>query len=141
MKPSKLFRAIRQSLRDRRVYELQLRPRLLMPVPFFIDTNLPHTLKLVNCQWYHGIQNLVVPKDYPAFAATRNIIRIDVGDPNSPASLLLEGMTSDLTKSLGYRASWDGKRWTSAEQLICHRAPQPTSCRKIPWIDFDWIRT
>ena len=141
MKPSKLFRAIRQSQRDRRVYGILTRPRLIMPVPEIIDLSIPYEMHKENCHWYFGIQNLIVPSDWPP--QTRETIRIDVTDPNRPASVEVQGYTSGTQKSVGYKAIWNGSRWTHILTNVS-TVPQPAdwpNWQKVSLAELDWIRT
>ena len=134
MKPHLLFKAMRQSQRDKRIHAMRRRPRLLMPVDHFVDTRYPHTLTIVNCQWYHGIQNMVMPTG--AAPQTRNIVRIDVEDPGEPAYLLMQGFATDgvmLDSKTGYRVEWNGRVWLKPE-LFKFAGWFP-----INWNEFDWV--
>lgn len=134
MKPRLLFKAMRQSQRDKRIHAMRRRPRLLMPVDFFVDTRVPHTLKMINCEWYHGIQNMVVPVG--SAPQTRNIVRIDVTDPEEPAYFLMQGYAIDgvmLSSRTGYRVEWNGKVWLNPEIF------KFTGWLAINWREFDWV--
>ena len=122
---------LKLSQRDKRIHAMRHRPRLLMPVTRFVDTKLSHTLKMVNCEWYHGLQNMVVPAGAPS--RTRNIARIDVTEPEEPAYLLMQGFAGpDLGLKTGYRVEWNGKIWLKPE-IVKHCNWLP-----IPWNEFDW---
>lgn len=125
---------LKLSQRDKRIHAMRHRPRLLMPVDHFVDTKLPHTLKMVNCEWYHGIQNMAVPVG--AAPRTRNIVRIDVTEPEEPAYLLMQGFAIDgvmLDSRTGYRVEWNGKIWLKPEVI------EFSDWSPIPWNEFDWV--
>lgn len=138
MKPRLLFKAIRQSQRDRRIHALRHRPRLLMPVIRFVDTNLPHTLSIENCEWFHGIQNMVVPAG--AAPRTRNIVRIDVTDPDKPACFSMKGYRGYVPHlPAGYRVEWNGKVWVNPARLDIALDGEEVWC-PVSWDRFDWVK-
>lgn len=138
MKPRLLFRAMRQSQRDKRIHAMRRRPRLLMPVTRFVDTNYPHTLKVVNCEWYHGIQNMIVPAGAPP--RTRNIVRIDVTESEEPAYLLMQGFVGPKTSlQIGYRVEWNGKIWLNPATIFSLDRDGNGEWKSLSWNEFDWV--
>ena len=81
---------------------------------------------------------MIVPAGAPP--RTRNIVRIDVTDPEEPAYLFMQGFLGPKNYlKLGYRGEWNGKVWLNPATIFSLDRDGNGEWKSLSWNEFDWV--